>query len=105
MSGHLIALPSPAALQRLNRATDSVTVSYRRVDGLYATTVGYGRTLKERIAHADAQLPPGTWTREAVSTPMSIYTDVLGREPLPGYGERSRNARTAYPYERQVIHV
>ena len=68
-----------AARKRLDRATDSATVSYRRDDGLYATTVGYGVTQAARVTDADSQLPPGLWTRQAVSTPSTILADLVGR--------------------------
>lgn len=72
--------------------SDMVTVSYTRSDGLAATTVGHGRTIGARIADADRQLPPGEWTRDVVSTPTSILSDLRGR-PLEGSGSRP----CAYP--------
>ena len=92
-----------AARKRLSLATDSATVSYKRSDGLYATTVGYGPTRAARIAHADSQLPPGQWTREAVSTPMSIFADLVGRgDPWSNPAERLGSLRV---YEGKSLDV
>jgi hypothetical protein len=72
------AILTPA--RTLTRDADSCTVTYRRTDETVAVLVGYGDSLAARIADADSQLPAGVWTRVTVSTPASIYTDVVGRD-------------------------
>jgi len=78
------------------RDLDTAIVSYTRAsDGRRAVRVGQGDSLAERVADADAQLPPGVWTRDAVSTPTSVLADV---------SERRESAPLRFtPYERQVV--
>lgn len=91
----------PAA-NRLAREATSVTITYeRKSDGCVAVLVGEGASFVQRIADADSQLPPGTWLRQCVSTPASIYIDLQGRSvnlaPFAYYAF----AR----YEGKVVHV
>ncbi len=61
----------------------TLTVSYRRHDDrLIVSRVGFGRSRDECLQHADEQLPPGVWTRIAISSPYSILNDLNndGRE-------------------------
>ena len=71
----------------------SLIVTYLRADGnVYAVKEGAGTTTAECLAHADAQLRPGTWTRLTVSDPNSIYADVMndGKRHPPGYRARQK---------------
>jgi hypothetical protein len=84
----------------LRRAADSATVSYSRADGCTAVTVGEGESLRERVLDADSQLPPGEWVRDCVSTPASIYADLIGRV---GVATQSK-AILAFPeYEARTV--
>lgn len=93
-------------ISRLRNESDSVTVSYRTVgknDPVYATTIGYGANVAARIADADDQLPAGEWLRLCVSTPVSIYTDLTGRDPLRSFTQ-GPNLPLAYKtYENKVV--
>ena len=71
---------------RLNRSTESVTISYERDDGTVYTILGYGETFRARVADADAKLPTGEWRRVCVSTPSSIYADLHGRQSMTRTG-------------------
>lgn len=65
---------------RLRRDTDSCIVSYRNVEtGVYADAIGHGSTFNDRVDDADSRLPRGEWLRTCISTPNSIYGDLLGR--------------------------
>lgn len=78
------------------RDLDTAIVSYTRAsDGARAVRVGQGDSLAARVADADAQLPPGVWTRDAVSTPTSVLADVSER--------RERAPLRFTPYERKVV--
>lgn len=93
-----------AARKRLSLTDDSATVSYRRSDGLNATVIGYGPNYRSRIAHADAQLPPGTWTRQCVSTPMSILADLRGRgDPYASRPQERLGLLAAFEGKQVVI--
>jgi hypothetical protein len=80
-SGHVTRLSTSeqSAMRRLARDADSVTITYRRTDGLGAVIVGYGDTFKDRVTDADSQLPVGEWLRVSCSTPSSVYADLRGR--------------------------
>lgn len=95
------------AAQRLRRSAESATVSYRRLDGLYATLVGFGASLDERVADADSQLPAGEWLRECVSTPSSIFGDLCGHEVRETHTTgHSENPAAAYVrHERKTVVV
>lgn len=55
-----------------------ITASYRNVAvPLVTSRVGYGGTFAEALADADSQLPDGTWKRLVVTTPESVYGDLL----------------------------
>lgn len=89
---------------RLSTSTHSATCSYRRSDGIYATIIGYGDTLRDRVRDADAQLPAGQWLRTCVSTPTSIYGDLVGRDPQVMNAHGSNEIKRAYPlYEMQMV--
>lgn len=90
--------------RRLARDAVTATVSYTRDDGMAAVCVGSGDSLAARVADADAQLPPGLWTRDAVSTPTSVYADLTGRVPRDPWNSGYYEINIAYPmYERKVV--
>jgi hypothetical protein len=80
--------------KRLTREATSATVSYEHERGLYATVIGYGASVAERIADADSQLPGEGWTRVVVSTPSTIYSDLIGRTQVTTdrLGERAQHS-------------
>ena len=100
--------PEATIRRRLNRETDSVTVSYRRDDGLYATVIGRGRRFDDRMRDADSQLPSGEWTRLCVSTPTSIFADLAGRDFRGAndddwHGSVDMRAYTAYELQTVIV--
>ena len=68
---------SPNFSNRRGDGTVAMIVTYRRRDGkVIVVREGWGTHHDDALHHADEQLPPGTWTRLAISTPQSIYADV-----------------------------
>lgn len=90
--------------RHLSADSDSVTVSYRRTDDLVAVLIGYGSTFEARIADADSQLPPGEWKRECVSTPTSIFSDLIGRQVRENNTQGYTETTKAFPrHEGQTV--
>lgn len=92
------------AYRRLARV-ETCTVSYERVDRPgSATLVGEGDSLAARVRDADAQLPAGEWLRVSVSTPASIYGDLIGREPVVAHKRGHNATMNVYTrYEQQLV--
>jgi hypothetical protein len=90
--------------RRLAREAESAVVSLTRDDGQRFTVVGRGVSLPQRYTNALAQLPPGTYRVECVSTPTTIYGDLRGRDTIGGdHRTRSKRPLTLYEYQRVVI--
>jgi hypothetical protein len=100
-----VSTAEQTVLKRLGRETTSATVSYTHDSGLFATVVGHGASERERIADADSQLPGGGWTRDVVSTPSTVYMDLIVRpqvvaDGLGGYSRHSLIANSRYEGKR-----
>ena len=67
-------------MRRLSRDSITTTVSVTRVsDEKRFTRVGIGVAHPQRVLDAYAQLPPGEYIVNAVSTPGTIFRDLDGR--------------------------
>ena len=94
-------------MRRLARDTITATVSLTRTsDGKRFTRVGIGVAHPQRVLDCYAQLPPGEYVVDAVSTPGTIYRDLDGRHG-DILNERG-NRRTVSPmnhYERKRVTI
>lgn len=78
-------------------------MSYIDTAGERVTRVGQGLTLEAQVTEADAQLPPGEWTRCAVSRPTTIYNDLVGR--LRDATHKSARGGSFAKYEGKTVRV
>lgn len=93
-------------VRRIARETDSCTASFTRDDGQRFTVVGHGESLPQRYLAAVAQLPPGEYVCDAVSTPTTVYGDVTGRKVIPGWqlgGQRAKAGGKFNQYEGKRV--
>ena len=90
-------------LRRLNRETTTVTVSLTRADGVRVTRVGQGASHPQRIADAYAQLPPGEYVVDCVSTPSTVFSDVRVRDHMLSERPNARVRSQMYEGKRVVI--
>lgn len=89
--------------RRLNREVDTATISLTRADGRKFTVAGRGVSLPQRYTDALAQLPPGEYVCDAVSTPASVYSDVIVRDTMLHERVNNRAALPYGQYERQPV--
>jgi hypothetical protein len=92
-------------VRRLGREADTATVSLTRDDGLRFTVVGRGASLPQRYVDALAQLEPGEYVCDAVSTPSSVYSDIRGRDHMNAARGSVRTRLPFNQYEGQPVSI
>ena len=90
-------------MRRISRAAPTTIVSLTRTDGKRFTRLGTGAAHAQRVLDAYAQLPPGEYVVDCVSTPGTVYSDIVGRDEMLHDHENQRVRTAMQRYEGKTV--